>query len=109
MEGGMTKQRRQRYGKYFLGKIGKDRVLAHNQVRHTADMHCGINGFRWWTWHRSQKPKHFVRCDCGWAGLPHFRGDFTSKNYRCDSRSAVRKYSGWTQTAMLECYLADVS
>jgi hypothetical protein len=100
----MSKQRRQRYGRFLPGTIGKDRVLAHNHIRHTADMHCGVNGFRWWTWHKDQKPKHFLRCDCGWSGLPHFaRADYAKSKYcRCVGWSEVRGYSGWTQKAMLE-------
>jgi hypothetical protein len=49
------------------------RVLAHNPVRHTINTLCGANGFRSWTWPIENKPDHFVPCDCGYAGLPHYK------------------------------------
>jgi len=51
--------------------IGADRVLAHNHVQHTVDMPHGMNGFRAWTWKKGEVPSGFVKCKCGYAGLPH--------------------------------------
>jgi hypothetical protein len=50
--------------------IGAGRVLCHNHVEHTVDMPCGLNGFRAWT--DTEVPKGFVKCPCGYAGLPHY-------------------------------------
>jgi hypothetical protein len=33
-------------------------------------MACGVNGFRAWT--DTSKPPNFVKCPCGYAGLPHY-------------------------------------
>jgi hypothetical protein len=54
--------------------VGAGRVLCHNHVRHTVDMPCGLNGFRAWTCEAVEKPKGFVKCNCGWSGLPHYAG-----------------------------------
>src|SRR5262245_57480673 len=51
--------------------IPPGRVLMHNHVQHTVDMSCGLNGFRCWT--DDKPPRGFVRCKCGYAGLPHYR------------------------------------
>lgn len=45
-------------------------VLMHNNVLHTVDMPCGLNGFRAWT--DDRPPEHFIECPCGWSGLPHY-------------------------------------
>jgi hypothetical protein len=29
-----------------------------------------MNGFRAWT--DCELPKHFIKCPCGWSGLPHY-------------------------------------
>jgi hypothetical protein len=50
--------------------VGKGRVLMHNHVQHDVDSLCGERGFRCWT--DTAKPKGFVKCPCGYAGLPHF-------------------------------------
>ncbi|SHG10243.1 hypothetical protein [Bradyrhizobium erythrophlei] len=52
--------------------VGPGRVLCHNHVRHTVDMPCGLNGFRAWTCEAADKPSGFVKCPCGYAGLPHY-------------------------------------
>lgn len=54
-------------------------VLCHNHVRHTADMPCGINGFR--AWREDRPPRGFKKCHCGWAGLPHYSRNPT---YKCE-------------------------
>jgi hypothetical protein len=42
----------------------------HNQVRHTANMPLGLNGFRAWT---DVAPyAGFEPCRCGWSGLAHY-------------------------------------
>jgi len=50
--------------------IGTGRKLMHNNVRHTVDMPTGVNGFRAWT--DTKVPAGFIRCPCGWSGLPHY-------------------------------------
>jgi hypothetical protein len=52
--------------------VGAGRVLCHNRVQHGDDTGCGVNGFRGWTCETAEKPKTFVKCLCGWSGLPHF-------------------------------------
>jgi hypothetical protein len=51
--------------------IGRGRVLMHNHIKHDKYTPCGVNGFRAWT--DSSPPQHFVLCECGWSGLPHYR------------------------------------
>ena len=52
--------------------IGTGRKLMHNNVRHTVNMPTGVNGFRAWT--DTKVPAGFIRCPCGWSGLPHYAG-----------------------------------
>jgi hypothetical protein len=51
--------------------IGRGQVLMHNHIKHDKHTLCGVNGFRAWT--DSSPPEHFVLCECGWSGLPHYR------------------------------------
>jgi hypothetical protein len=71
----MTKSKSGRTRRYVQGmtvpkSIARGRVLMHNHVRHTADMPCGVNGFRAWT--DTEIPPRFKLCRCGWSGLPHY-------------------------------------
>ena len=50
--------------------IPAGRVLVHNHVQREVDTPSGLRGFRAWTQKRSNK---LVLCECGWAGLPHYR------------------------------------
>ena len=50
--------------------VGAGRKLMHNHVEHTIDTPCGVNGFRSWT--DTEVPVGFVKCPCGWSGLPHY-------------------------------------
>jgi hypothetical protein len=50
--------------------IPEGRVLCHNHARHSPNTPCGVNGFRAWT--EAKPPKGFVKCPCGWSGLPHY-------------------------------------
>lgn len=52
--------------------VGPGRVLCHNDVWHTVDMPNGLNGFRAWTCDKAELPKRFIKCPCGWSGLPHY-------------------------------------
>ena len=67
-------------------------VLAHNHVWHTIDMTPGRNGFRAWTWPRGKKPRHFMRCNCGWAGLLHYADSSHAITYRCESEARIASY-----------------
>jgi hypothetical protein len=66
-----TKKRQSHYLAAVPRSIPVGKVLMHNHVRHTADMPTGVNGFR--AWISDAPPKNFVRCRCGWSGLPHYR------------------------------------
>jgi hypothetical protein len=48
--------------------VGPGRVLCHNHVKHTS------NDFRAWT--DAEPPPNFVKCPCGWSGLPHYAKNF---------------------------------
>ena len=63
-----------RYVRGFMvpQKIPTGYVLCHNHIMHTNDMHCGVNGFRAW-FSRGKPPAGYVKCPCGWSGLPHYR------------------------------------
>ncbi len=50
--------------------IAPGRVLMHNHAQHSLDTPCGVNGFRAWT--DTEPPPEFVKCPCGWSGLPHY-------------------------------------
>ena len=53
-------------------RVAKGRILAHNQVDHSVNTTCGRNGFQAWT-QPEPAPEGFVKCHCGWSGLPHYR------------------------------------
>lgn len=79
-----------RAGRGVPRTLTKGRVLCHNHVRRCVGMSCGVFGFRWWT--ERQVPDGFVRCQCGWTKLPHYRieGDDVAMEkfaaaYRCDT------------------------
>jgi hypothetical protein len=55
------------------------RKLMHNHIIHTVDMPCGVNGFRAWT--DTKVTAGFVKCNCGWPGLPHY----AAYNSKCAS------------------------
>ena len=54
-------------------------ILHHNRVRHSVDMPCGLNGFRWWR--QDTVLEDFESCQCGYAGLPHYS---QSPDYKCE-------------------------
>ena len=96
----MKNKRTMRYGGAGIPrKIPTGRVLAHNHVRHAVDMTQGVNGFRWWTWEKGKQPRHFLRCDCGWAGLPHFAHRDHGKHYKCESWEVINTFSARAEKA----------
>jgi hypothetical protein len=58
-------------GRVVPQEVPKGRVLAHNQIQHTARTPNGVRSFRWWTWPKGEVPPDFKPCKCGWSGLPH--------------------------------------
>ena len=60
--------------------IGTGRKLMHNNVRHTVNMPTGVNGFRAWT--DTKVPAGFIRCPCGWSGLPHYADEGHVKGHK---------------------------
>jgi hypothetical protein len=53
-------------------RINKGRILVHNNVEHSINATSGRNGFEAWT-QPDLAPEGLVECNCGWAGLPHYR------------------------------------
>lgn len=53
-------------------KIPDGFFLWHNHVRHTADMTQGRNGFRYYFECEPVNNRLYMRCHCGWSGLPHY-------------------------------------
>jgi hypothetical protein len=50
---------------YAVGRVvPKGRVLAHNQIEHTARTPNGVRSFRWWTWPKREVPPDFKPCKC---------------------------------------------
>jgi len=58
-------------------KVPAGCVLVHNKVAHTVHSRPGISGFRAWFHEQSDRKlipsNRLVSCDCGWAGLRHYR------------------------------------
>jgi hypothetical protein len=52
--------------------VPTERVLVHNLVGHRVGTPVGVRGFRAWT-EPSPPGPHLIECDCGWAGLLHYR------------------------------------
>jgi hypothetical protein len=50
--------------------VPEGRVLMHNHIIHGPNWPTGPNGFLAWT--AIMPYEGFVRCPCGWAGLPHY-------------------------------------
>jgi hypothetical protein len=85
--------------RYFPGgtipkSIRPGRVLVHNQIVHTVRMPCGVNGFRCWS--DVKPPSGFIKCPCGWSGLPHYasRGHIEATKGKCMSASRLAKLTG---------------
>jgi len=76
-----------RYLRRIPKSVGRGRVLMHNHIRHSIDMPCGVNGFR--AWRDTTPPPGFVKCPCGWSGLPHYAAysHVEVTEGRCDPRS----------------------
>jgi hypothetical protein len=56
----------------FQRGVNKGRILVHNQIEHSVNATSGRNGFQAWT-QPEPAPQELVECNCGWAGLPHYR------------------------------------
>jgi hypothetical protein len=71
--------------------VNAGRVLMHNHVAHTQDTPCGVNGFRAWT--DTEVPLGFVKCPCGWSGLPHYadREHVQASEGKCATRAQIRR------------------
>jgi hypothetical protein len=50
--------------------IPKGRVLIHNHVARDVSTPSGEGGFLAWT--EPHAPSGFIKCRCGWSGLPHY-------------------------------------
>jgi hypothetical protein len=63
--------------------VRDDVFLWHNHIRHTDGMTQGMNGFRYRFAHKPVNYRMFMRCKCGWSGLPHYsvRGFGAQKCY----------------------------
>jgi hypothetical protein len=57
----------------YLPQTTRDDVfLWHNHVMHTAGTGHGARGFRCHWEHKPVDYRQFMRCECGWSGLPHY-------------------------------------
>ena len=59
-------------GRVVPQEVPKGRVLAHNQIEHTARTPNGVRSFRWWTWPKGEVP-HYM------PGSNPFLDDFAKK------------------------------
>jgi hypothetical protein len=73
--------------------IGALNATAHNAVMHTIDMRSGVNGFRAWTDTEVEVPAGFVKCPCGWSGLPHYasRGHVKATKGKCATWAQIKR------------------
>ena len=71
--------------------IRDDVFLWHNHVRHSADMGGGVNGFRYRFAHKPINYRVFMRCDCGWSGLPHYSIRRAGVQ-KCRTAAEIRSY-----------------
>jgi hypothetical protein len=53
--------------------VRSDVFLWHNHVIHTTSTGHGERGFRCRWAYKPVDYRQFVRCECGWSGLPHYR------------------------------------
>jgi hypothetical protein len=51
-------------------------------------MPTGVNGFRAWT--DTKVPAGFIRCPCGWSGLPHYADERHVKGHEGQRRRMRR-------------------
>jgi hypothetical protein len=84
--------------------IGPSRKLMHNHVRHTWDTPCGTNSFRAWT--DTKVPAGFIRCPCGWSGLPHYasRRQVEASKGKCDTLEELERLMPGTMDAVYKMY-----
>jgi hypothetical protein len=52
--------------------VRPDVFLWHNHIMHTIDTGHGVRGFRRRWGHKPVDYRVFMRCECGWSGLPHY-------------------------------------
>lgn len=60
---------------------------------HTADMGTGLNGFRYRYAYKPVNYRTFMRCECGWSGLPHYSIRARGKQ-KCHSPIEIAKAVG---------------
>jgi len=80
-----------RYVSTVPKSVKSGRKLMHNAVMHTIDMRSGVNGFRAWT--DTEVPTGFVKCPCGWSGLPHYasRGHVKATKGKCATWAQIQR------------------
>jgi hypothetical protein len=61
--------------------VRSDVFIWHNHIMHTTHTSHGERGFRYHYKYKPVNSRKFMRCKCGWSGLPHYsvRG-FASRN-----------------------------
>jgi hypothetical protein len=99
--------RKPKYGPKGIRPSG--RILAHNHVRHYAEMPNGLNGFRfWYDWPPGSRKKSrpfgdidggklpdYIVCKCGWRpdlGVHYRIRGMGSANYRVDTFETIMKF-----------------
>jgi hypothetical protein len=89
-------------------EIPEGHILAHNHIEHHASMPSGLNGFRFWTWPIGGQPEYFVRCPCGWSGLPHYASrEWIADSGKCMSDAEFEKHNGFSIEEVIATALED--
>ncbi len=92
MTGKAVREIQREHGMRYVTKMPRRQkpgwTLAHNHVRHTANMLPGRNGFRAW-WFTKSVSKGFKPCGCGWSGLPHVSA---YPDYKSERESVIARY-----------------
>jgi hypothetical protein len=68
----VTKRKRLPTPRWVPKTIRADVFIWHNHVMHTTGTGHGERGFRYRYEYKPVDYRKFVRCECGWSGLPHY-------------------------------------
>lgn len=79
--------------------VRRDVFIWHNQIMHTTHTGHGERGFRYRYGYKPVNHKKFMRCKCGWSGLPHYSVRGFDKQ-ECFSQLEIAKACGWPKAAI---------
>ena len=79
--------------------VRSDVFIWHNHIMHTTHTSHGERGFRYRYEYKPVNSRKFMRCKCGWSGLPHYSVRGFGKQ-ECFSQLEIAKACGWPKATI---------